>query len=66
MPKWLGDQEFYSTLEVADAAGISKTTLLRWLRSGDIPEPKRDRRGWRIFSREEVGKIRAWAHKMIC
>ena len=45
------------------AAGVSRPTLLRWLKNGDIPEPKRDRRGWRIFSEVEVGEIRAWAHK---
>lgn len=63
MPKRIGDQEFYSTMETATAAGISKATLLRWLKNGDVTEPKRDRRGWRIFSELEVDKIRAWAHR---
>ena len=65
MPKMIGAQEFYSTQEVAIAAGISKATLLRWLKNGDVPEPMRDRRGWRIFSEDHVGEIRAWAHKTI-
>lgn len=65
MPKMIGAQEFYSTQEAAIAAGISKATLLRWLKNGDVREPKRDRRGWRIFSEDEVGEIRAWAHKTI-
>ena len=63
MPKRIGDQVFYSTVEAAMAAGISKATLLRWLRNGDVPEPKRDRRGWRIFSEIEVNEIRTWAHR---
>ena len=63
MPKRLGGQLFYSTGETAIAVGISKATLLRWLRTGDVREPKRDRRGWRIFSEIEVEEIRAWAHK---
>ena len=63
MPKTIGEQKFYSSMETALAAGISKPTLLRWLKNGDIPEPKRDRRGWRIFSEVELGKIRAWAHR---
>lgn len=63
MPKRIRDQDFYSTAETAAAAGISKATLLRWLKSGDIKEPKRDRRGWRIFSKAEVGEIREWAQR---
>ena len=63
MPKTLAGQMYYSTMETAMAAGVSRPTLLRWLKNGDIPEPKRDRRGWRIFSEVEVGEIRAWAHK---
>ena len=63
MPKKLGSQQFYSTSETASAVGISKATLLRWLRNGDIREPKRDRRGWRIFAAREVEEIRVWANK---
>ena len=63
MPKKLDGQRFYSTSETASAAGISKATLLRWLRSGDVTEPKRDRRGWRIFAAREVEEIRVWANK---
>lgn len=42
------------TAEVARRAGVHKDTLLRWLRSGLVPEPRRDRRGWRIFSAAEA------------
>lgn len=42
------------TAEVAKRAGIHKDTLLRWLRSGLVREPRRDRRGWRSFSAEEA------------
>ena len=63
MPKQIGPTVYYSTHEAADSAGISKATLLRWLKSGQISEPKRDVRGWRIFSEDELREIRAWAHK---
>ena len=65
MPKRIGEQEFYFTQEAATAAGISKATLLRWLKNGEVREPKRNRRGWRIFSEDEVGELKAWAHKTI-
>lgn len=47
----------YSTRQVADKVGVSKETILRWLRAGKIPEPVRDRNGWRIFSDPEIEEI---------
>jgi len=46
-----------STAEVAKQAGVHKDTLLRWLRDGLVPEPRRDRRGWRVFSAQETEMI---------
>ena len=63
MPRQFGDQTFFSTQEAAKKVGISKATLLRWLKNGDVREPKRDRRGWRVFSEADLREIRAWAHK---
>lgn len=48
--------------ETAAAAGISKPTLLRWIKEGKVADAgKRDRNGWRIFSPDEVARIRALA-----
>ena len=47
----------FSTGQVADSAGIHKDTLLRWLRSGKVPEPPRDSRGWRVFSDDQVKNV---------
>jgi excisionase family DNA binding protein len=47
----------YSTRQVADMAGVHRDTLLRWLREGRIPEPRRDRNNWRIFTSEETEAI---------
>lgn len=45
--------------ETATAAGISKPTLLRWIKDGKIADAaRRDRNGWRLFSPAEVEKIR--------
>lgn len=49
--------DVFSTAETAQKAGVHKDTLLRWLRAGLIPEPSRDRRGWRVFSIEEAETI---------
>lgn len=50
-----------STAEVARQAGIHKDTLLRWLRSGVIPEPDRDRHGWRLFTLDQARSVIALA-----
>lgn len=53
------------TAEAAKKAGISKATLLRWLKEGKVPEVARDIRGWRVFTEEEVERIREYANKII-
>ena len=58
------DQEqTFSAHEAARAAGISKNTLLRWLKQGKVPEVRRDRNGWRVFSPLDVETITAFARK---
>ncbi len=48
--------------EAAAAAGISKPTLLRWIKLGKIADAaRRDRNGWRIFDQDEIDHIKAIA-----
>jgi len=48
--------------EAAAAVGISKPTLLRWIKDGKVPDAqRRDRNNWRIFSPAEVEAIRTVA-----
>lgn len=49
------------TREAAKLAGVHRDTLLRWLRLGLVPEPARDRHGWRVFTREEGEQIARFA-----
>ncbi|MBZ0292114.1 MAG: MerR family DNA-binding transcriptional regulator [Anaerolineae bacterium] len=44
----------YTTKQVAEMAGVHRDTLLRWLREKRVPEPERDRNGWRRFTDKEV------------
>jgi excisionase family DNA binding protein len=55
----------YSTREVAEKVGVSKETILRWLRTGKVPEPDRDRNGWRIFSDEDVEEVLRYKNRVI-
>ena len=55
MPVILGGVQYFRTAEVCRMAGISKSTLFRWLDDGtmDIAVP-RDRRNWRLFDGAQV------------
>lgn len=48
----------YSTEQAAEAAGISKSTLLRWIKHGVVPEVRRDRNNWRVFTRKDIQLIK--------
>ena len=47
----------YRLKDIQDKIDRDKTTLIRWERDGLIPEAKRDSRGWRYYTREEVSII---------
>jgi len=47
----------YSTAELANIVNISKDTLLRWIRTGKIPEPARDTNNFRVFTRSDLEAI---------
>ena len=42
-------------------AGVHRDTLLRWLRERNVPEPRRNRHGWRVFTTREAAAIVAFA-----
>lgn len=54
----LAPQRTYSTVEAAAAIGISKATLLRWIREKKVADVKRDRNKWRVFTEADVQRIR--------
>ena len=64
MSTMLKGQLFYKTSEAAEMAGISRSTLLRWISDGVVGDAsRRDRRGWRLFSEVEVERITEEAHR---
>jgi DNA-binding transcriptional MerR regulator len=59
MPVVVNDQTYYRTAEVCRIAGISRSTLFRWMKEGLVPDVEyRDWRGWRLFTAEQVQAIR--------
>ena len=65
MPIIYGGQTYYRTAEACKMAGVSKNTLLRWMREKTFADVKnRDRRGWRLFTKEDLRRLTAEAHKV--
>jgi predicted site-specific integrase-resolvase len=58
-------QTYYRTAEVCSLAGISRSTLFRWLRRGILDDVShRDRRGWRLFTDRDIGRITDESNKI--
>lgn len=46
-------------------AGITKNTLLRWVSQGSFADVDyRDRRGWRLFTEDDVDRLKAEVNKI--
>ncbi len=57
-------QTYFKTSEACRKAGISRATLFRWLKAGILTKQCRDRRGWRLFTEDDISTIRAEAGRI--
>ena len=65
MPVKINGETYYRTSEACQAAGISRSTLVRWLKVGILDDvPHRDRRGWRLFTEADIKRMEEEAHKV--
>ena len=65
MPVTLNGKTYYRTAEVCRMVGISKNTLYRWIKEGTYAEAGyRDRRGWRLFTQDEVDRLKLEVGKL--
>ncbi len=63
MPVEIQGKRFYRTNEALKIIGISKATWFRWLKEKKVEDvAHKDIRGWRLFSEEEVERIRKYAN----
>jgi excisionase family DNA binding protein len=61
----INSETYYRTREVCQMVGISRATLLRWLRNGVLQGiSHRDRRGWRLFAEADIKRIEEEANKI--
>jgi DNA-binding transcriptional MerR regulator len=64
VPIEINGQTYYRTSEVCVKTKVSRATLFRWLKAGVLEKCYRDRRGWRLFTEDDVCKIHAEANRM--
>ena len=50
--------KYLTTLEVAHELEVSKQTLLNWLYAGKVPEPPRNKKGYRLWSPARLRLVR--------
>ena len=65
MPVAVKSQTYYRTSEACAMGGISRNTFFRWVRQGLFADVEyRDRRSWRLFSNEDLDRLKAEANKI--
>jgi predicted site-specific integrase-resolvase len=58
MPVVIDGNTYYRTAETFKVIGVSRNTLYRWLQKGVLTGiERRDSRGWRLFTQEEIEKL---------
>jgi len=50
---------------VAERIGVTPKTIIRWEKSGKVNRPKRDWRGWRIYDKGDLRKLKDFKETII-
>jgi len=65
MPVAINGQRYYRTSEACQRVGISRATLIRWLRQGNLKLTEyRDRRRWRLFTEDDINRLNLEANRI--
>jgi len=54
-----------SITDVAERIGVTPKTIIRWEKAGKVTQPKRDWRGWRIYDKTDLKKLKAFKETII-
>ena len=55
----------FSITDVAERIGVTPKTIIRWENAGKVTRPKRDWRGWRIYDKNDLKKLKAFKEAII-
>ena len=48
----------FTITDLAKELGVTTKTIVRWEKAGKVKRAKRDWRGWRIYSKNELDELR--------
>jgi len=51
--------------DVAGRIGVTSKTIIRWEKSGKVDRPKRDWRGWRVYDKADLRKLKDFKETII-
>jgi hypothetical protein len=54
----MAGMRYLTTLDVARQIGVSKQTLLNWLYDRKVPEPPRNKKGYRLWSESRINLVK--------
>ena len=66
MPLTISGKKFYRTQEALHLMGLPRSTFFKWLKEDKIKDAQyKDINGWRLFSDEEIKKIKKYKETLI-
>ena len=51
--------------EVAQRIGVTPKTIVRWEKSGKVNRPKRDWRGWRVYDKLDLKRLKQFKETIV-
>ncbi len=55
----------FTITDVAERIKVTPKTIVRWEKSGKVGRPKRDWRGWRVYNKDDLRKLRDFKETII-
>lgn len=54
-----------SITDVADRIGVTPKTIVRWEKAKKVTRARRDWRGWRIYDKDDLRRLKAFKETII-
>lgn len=51
--------------DVAERIGVTPKTIVRWEKSGKVTNSKRDWRGWRVYDRTDLKRLKDFKETIV-
>ena len=51
--------------DIADRIGVTPKTIVRWEKSGKVNKARRDWRGWRVYDKTDLRRLKSFKDTII-